>query len=58
MEYRKDKMRNEVKYVYGVYELGDRNKSIVYIGEGKIRERLLAHFPDGSDPAFRLAFPS
>lgn len=35
----------------GVYEIAHReNNIILYIGEGKIRDRLLAHFPDGKRP--------
>lgn len=36
--------------VFGVYELGDTNGEVVYIGEGRLRDRLLSHFPSGSDP--------
>jgi len=35
---------------YGVYELGDSNGTVQYIGEGQVRSRLLAHFADGSEP--------
>lgn len=34
---------------YGVYELGNPN-DILYIGEGHVYARLMAHFADGSDP--------
>jgi len=34
---------------YGVYELLDSN-DILYIGQGLVHSRLIAHFPDGSDP--------
>ena len=34
----------------GAYQIADSNKNIIYIGEGNIRARLLAHFPDGDDP--------
>lgn len=34
---------------FGVYELGNVN-GVIYIGEGKVRTRLLSHFPNGSDP--------
>lgn len=33
----------------GIYELGNNN-AILYIGEGKVRTRLLSHFPQGGDP--------
>ena len=35
---------------YGVYELANRNGDVLYIGEGRVRSRLLSHFPQGSDP--------
>ena len=35
---------------YGVYELGDTNGDVHYIGEGLIHSRLMDHFPQGSDP--------
>ena len=34
---------------YGVYELGNAY-DILYIGEGHVFTRLMAHFADGSDP--------
>ena len=34
---------------YGVYELGNFD-DILYIGEGQVYTRLMAHFADGSDP--------
>jgi len=36
--------------VYGVYELADRSNDVIYIGEGRLRDRLLAHVTNGSDP--------
>ena len=35
---------------YGVYELGDTNGNVHYIGEGVVKARLLTHFVGGSDP--------
>jgi hypothetical protein len=32
------------------YELAARSKDVIYVGEGKLRDRLLAHFASGSDP--------
>ena len=40
----------KVPNVYGVYELANGAKDVIYIGEGKLRDRLLAHFAGGSDP--------
>ena len=34
---------DSVNPVYGIYELGDKNKSIIYIGQGVLSERLWAH---------------
>ncbi|MCW3985073.1 MAG: hypothetical protein NWE91_01495 [Candidatus Bathyarchaeota archaeon] len=34
---------------YGVYELGNAD-GILYIGEGHVYSRLMAHFADGSEP--------
>lgn len=34
---------DRVDPVYGVYELGDENKNIIYIGQGILSERLSAH---------------
>lgn len=48
--FRKENVREEVHNVYGVYELANEKQDIINIGEGKIRDRLRAHFADGSDP--------
>lgn len=32
-----------VDLVHGVYELGDKDKNVIYIGQGILTERLLAH---------------
>ena len=45
----KDNVRS-VANVYGVYELANGSGNIVYIGEGKLRERLIAHLSIRSDP--------
>ena len=34
---------DRVDEVYGVYELGDKNKNVIYIGQGILRDRLFAH---------------
>ena len=36
--------------VYGVYEIGDNYGRIMYIGQGRIRDRLNSHFVGGSHP--------
>ena len=48
-KYTKDHVRN-VPNIYGTYELADGDKNVVYIGEGKLYDRLMAHFATGSDP--------
>lgn len=40
---------------YGVYELGDSNGEIVYIGHGRIRDRLNSHFLGGRHPIPRTS---
>jgi len=34
---------DRVDEVYGVYELGDKDKNVIYIGQGILRDRMLAH---------------
>ncbi|MCK4434006.1 excinuclease ABC subunit C [Candidatus Bathyarchaeota archaeon] len=46
--FNKDNVSREA-YHFGVYELGNSD-DILYIGEGKVKARLMAHFSDGSDP--------
>ena len=41
---------SKVPNVYGVYEIADGTKDTLYFGSGKLKGRLLAHFPRGSDP--------
>lgn len=45
---------DRVDWIYGVYELGDRYKEIIYIGQGILRDRLLAHLRS-EDPCFKKA---
>ncbi|WP_206203928.1 hypothetical protein [Thermococcus sp. GR4] len=40
----------KVSEVYGVYEIANAAKETIYIGSGKLRSRLLAHFPRAPDP--------
>ena len=40
---------------YGVYELGDSNGEIVYIGQGRIGARLNSHFLRGRHPIPRAS---
>ena len=47
--FRKENVIKEVPNFYGVYEVADGAKEVLYIGEGKVRDRLLAHFSGGSD---------
>ncbi len=47
--FRKERVK-EIYNVYGVYELANGSKDVIYIGEGKLKDRLLAHVTDGSDP--------
>ena len=40
----------KVPDVYGVYEIANATQDTIYIGSGKLRSRLLAHFPRAIDP--------
>lgn len=35
---------------YGVYQIANSSNDIIYIGEGKVKTRLLRHFPDAREP--------
>lgn len=41
---------NKEKDNFGIYELGDTNGDILYIGRGIVRNRLMSHFLNGNDP--------
>ena len=55
MEFKKLKVNTEHDY-YGVYELSDSRYNVLYIGQGKLHSRLLAHFSDGSDPIIGISY--
>ena len=40
----------KVPDAYGVHEIANAAKGTIYIGSGKLRSRLLAHFPRAPDP--------
>lgn len=41
--------------VYGVYELGNRLRNVIYIGQGKLQSRLWDHF-ESDDPCISKAY--
>ncbi len=45
----KDHVSNEPDS-FGVYELGDSSGEIIYIGEGRLYNRLSSHFAGGRNP--------
>ena len=47
--YNKEKVKT-VPDVCGVYELADSNGNVLYIGEGRLRERLFSHFSNAPEP--------
>ena len=47
--FRKERVK-KTSDVYAVYELADRSKDVIYIGEGILKDRLLAHVTNGSAP--------
>jgi excinuclease UvrABC nuclease subunit len=53
--YTKDNIRT-IPGVYGAYELSDGSKHVVYIGEGNLQDRLLAHFAASSDPTPGISY--
>ena len=40
-----EKIQNEC-YTYGCYELGNSKCNIVYIGQGRVKDRLVIHWKD------------
>ena len=54
-KYTKDDIRT-IPSVYGVYELADGSRRTVYIGEGNLHNRLMAHFTTGSDPTPGISY--
>ena len=40
---------------YGIYEIGDNDGKIRYIGEGRLKDRLNSHFVGGEEPIPRSA---
>ena len=52
--FKEDKVSAEENY-YGVYELGDNRGQIVYIGQGRVRDRLISHLIGKSHPIERAA---
>lgn len=50
-DYTKENLKTIPDEYIGSYEIGHHaTNTILYIGEGKIKNRLLAHFPDGKRP--------
>ena len=47
---------SKLKDNYGVYELADKDKKLVYVGQGKIKTRLLRHFIGKEDPIPEAAY--
>jgi len=46
---------DRVDEVYGVYELGDKDGEVIYIGHGILRDRLLAHLRGENPCTHKLA---
>ena len=47
--YTKENVKQKETNNYGVYEIGNSTE-VLYIGEGQTKTRLLAHFPNASEP--------
>ena len=52
--FNKDNVLTEPNH-YGIYELGDNNGQIMYIGQGRLKDRLNSHFIGGSHPIGHVA---
>ena len=50
-----EKTLENVPSVYGVYELGNRLRNVIYIGSGILDERLRSHFRS-RNPCFQKAY--
>ena len=49
--YTKEAVKTYETDYYGVYEIAHYETGVVlYIGEGQVKKRLLAHFPNGKEP--------
>jgi len=46
----------EVQNTYGVYQLADDNKEVIYIGEGKLRHSLMVQFNHESEKTASTAY--
>lgn len=54
-DYKKEKILEE-KIFYAVYELADKDKEVLYIGEGQLKTRLYAHLPNQSEPVVTASY--
>jgi len=52
----KEENLKEILNTYGVYQLADADKEIIYIGEGKLRHNLLVQFNDKSEKTASTAY--
>ena len=54
-DYKKENAKKEPDN-FGAYQLANKNREILYIGEGHVKTRLIAHFPNASEPVVCASF--
>lgn len=54
-DYKKEIISKEENF-FAVYELANKDKKILYIGEGQLKTRLFAHLPNGSEPVVGTSY--
>jgi hypothetical protein len=54
-DYKKEGISQEENF-FAAYELANKDKKIVYIGEGQLKTRLLAHMSNGSEPVVGTSY--
>lgn len=54
-KFNKDNVESESNG-YGVYELGDSDGNTIYVGEGKMRNRLNSHFLNNTHPIPKASY--
>ncbi|PKP03620.1 MAG: excinuclease ABC subunit C [Bacteroidetes bacterium HGW-Bacteroidetes-6] len=54
-DYKKEIISDEDNY-FAAYELANKDKITIYIGEGLLKSKLLAHLPNGSEPVVGTSY--
>lgn len=54
-DYKKETISKEENF-FATYELANKDKKILYIGEGQLKTRLLAHLPNDTEPVVGTSY--